>query len=83
MIKVTRFQCDFCNRTYAAKAAAAKHEDKCPHNPKNKACVTCEYFVDEKHSCVKGKITPTPASKMNPHGLVANCDWHRKQSEYL
>lgn len=42
--QITRFQCDFCDKHYSAKASAKKHEKKCFYNPEMKACATCRHL---------------------------------------
>ena len=39
--QITRYQCDFCNKTYANKSPTISHEKICLRNPDNKSCSTC------------------------------------------
>ena len=45
--QITRYQCDFCNRTYANKSPTVKHEKICLKNPANKSCSTCFNAIND------------------------------------
>ena len=42
MKQITKYQCDFCKRSYVSKYKAREHEKICFFNPANKSCVTCK-----------------------------------------
>ncbi|MFA5416905.1 MAG: hypothetical protein WC341_00465 [Bacteroidales bacterium] len=43
--EVTRFKCIFCKRLFAKKQNAIWHEEnRCLHNPIQRACITCDHF---------------------------------------
>ena len=45
------YRCDHCSKHRLTKAAAARHELFCRHNPENKhQCFGCEFLVVEKQS---------------------------------
>jgi hypothetical protein len=43
---VEAWQCDFCNKTSAFKAALANHERACKNNPERRHCITCIHGVE-------------------------------------
>jgi len=43
MREVRKWRCGFCKKDYYNKSYCKNHEDKCYHNPKNKACISCAY----------------------------------------
>lgn len=45
--ETTRYRCDFCRRSYAAKSKANKHEAACWHNPASHSCFTCTHYHPE------------------------------------
>jgi hypothetical protein len=40
----TKYLCDFCEREYAIKTNAERHQQVCLHDPDNRACITCSHF---------------------------------------
>jgi hypothetical protein len=42
--KITKYQCDFCRKSFASKSYAEKHELTCFENVKSKSCITCSNF---------------------------------------
>lgn len=61
-LKVTRWQCPACRRTWAKKARAAEHAARCWLNPANRSCKTCvhriepdsQYGYDTEEGCRAG-----------------------------
>lgn len=43
-IKVTRYRCPTCRRSWSSKKRTAEHAAMCAHAPENRACLTCEHF---------------------------------------
>lgn len=41
VLQVTRYQCPFCTRARAKKAATEQHIARCWRNPEARACKTC------------------------------------------
>jgi hypothetical protein len=39
-----RWQCPFCRRTRASRAAAERHIPRCFRNPASRGCKTCVYY---------------------------------------
>ena len=39
--QIMRWKCDYCEKHYAHKGSAVKHEKKCFYNPVNRSCATC------------------------------------------
>jgi phage FluMu protein Com len=39
----TGYRCNHCNKPYASKGSAQRHEVKCPHDINNRACATCKH----------------------------------------
>ena len=44
-VRVTRFRCPFCRKSWSSKAAANAHVPTCWMDPGNRACKTCEHHV--------------------------------------
>ena len=45
MKQVKAYQCDFCHFYKKTKQSVINHENYCYHNPKNKACATCDHNI--------------------------------------
>lgn len=44
-IRVIKFQCQFCKRLFRSELRANWHEqNRCTRNPKQQACLTCNFF---------------------------------------
>lgn len=59
-IKVLRFQCPFCRRSWAHKSAAERHVGRCWLDPQNRACKTCRNHQPPHDGgpCVAGRPCP-------------------------
>ena len=44
VVKVTRYRCPFCSRSWSQRKRAADHVARCWRNPAVRACKTCVYF---------------------------------------
>lgn len=44
--RITLFCCDWCGMEFEHMGDCHSHEQKCPENPANKTCLTCEYGWD-------------------------------------
>lgn len=40
-----RHRCQWCRKSYAKRADAVRHEARCHHDPKQRACSTCRHFT--------------------------------------
>jgi len=56
MKQITKYQCDYCNRSYVSKYKAKEHESKCFYNPSNKSCVTCKHVDVKEFFDSEGKV---------------------------
>lgn len=45
MKQIKAYQCDFCKFYKKTKLSVENHEEYCYHNPKNKACATCDHNI--------------------------------------
>lgn len=47
------FKCDFCEYL-GSHASATQHEDECLHNPENRKCLSCSFYINpiENPTCV-------------------------------
>jgi hypothetical protein len=88
-IVVTRWKCPHCNRGWSAKGWAARHIDRCWHNPAARGCKTCKHFdmdydgyevcgmgVDLTGSpqCARcGGMGDIPAGSIHDGTLAASC----------
>ena len=45
--QISRYQCDFCKKTYANKSPIISHEKICLRNPANRSCSTCFNAIND------------------------------------
>ena len=43
-VKVTRYRCPFCRRSWSSRKRAADHIGRCWLNPEARGCKTCEHW---------------------------------------
>lgn len=43
-VKVTRYRCPSCGRTYSGRSGAREHMGRCWYAPENRGCKTCRWF---------------------------------------
>jgi len=44
--EVTKYQCNFCTKSWVSKYRANEHENKCYRNPEVKSCWACGYRTE-------------------------------------
>lgn len=49
-VKVTRYKCDYCKKTYTRSYSAYQHGLGCYYNPKNRTCRTCKYNEEQSYT---------------------------------
>jgi hypothetical protein len=50
MQEVVAYKPDCCNKAMLSKKSALRHERSCPHNIRNRGCITCQYFEVESET---------------------------------
>lgn len=51
------WKCGFCNETHTNHGKMRKHEIKCPSNPVNKLCFSCNDYMPGAKNCMKSITT--------------------------
>lgn len=49
-VKVTRYRCPSCGRTYSGRSGAREHMSRCWYAPENRGCKTCIHFDRGSHA---------------------------------
>lgn len=53
MYEIKAYQCKYCKKYSKSKSVIRNHESECFHNPKTKACATCENYYREHYKVDK------------------------------
>ncbi len=73
------YQCSFCTDFATSKVAMQKHEKGCKYNPKNKKCVSCQFYeigyIEDYCEFHDSEDTPFIAYQ------VENCEKHKSKLE--
>lgn len=73
---VTRYQCEFCHKTYARKKPADDHEAICLKNPEIKSCSTCFNAIND----IDPICAVTGEKIFVKHRTVKHCEnWHENE----
>ena len=76
--KITKYQCDFCRKSFASKSYAEKqHEPVCFYNPARKSCITCNNFSDSFHDGIEVYWSSCIVGKNISEKLKVECSLHK------
>ena len=97
MKEIKAYQCDHCKFYKKTKSSAINHEENCYHNPKNRACATCEHNIIDYETIYDPNHGGNPGSTdyevpynyckkkevvLNRKTLKMNCmDWKRQENK--
>jgi hypothetical protein len=46
--QITKYQCNYCTRSWVSRKRAEEHEKACLRNPVNKSCSTCFHACTDR-----------------------------------